>query len=429
MTYAKDRQKCIEEIRRVAEGLGVHPSKLTRRAFRGIEAEVTTAQIEHWGTWSAMRGEASIGVERDWDTVSERGAQLRTQADRKQKRVEDSTRWLAQRMEESIVRAFTASPVRHSRIAKRWDAIEKVPVQRQLVAVLSDTHYGAMIDPREVPGCALDWTVSARRTALFCEQIETWKPAHRAETELVIAMIGDLIEGAIHVISEGTLVLLTEQVHGATSILFQMIDRLRHAFRKVHVKVTPGNHARYPHRGAGRTTSAKWDSVQHAVLLGLQYAFREADDVSFTIPRTPYVTWDAPGGELMWATHGDTVISPGNVGKSVNTAKLGEKVMQLDASDLYDRPVAAAIFGHVHVPMCTTAANGCDIVVNGTLSGTGPYAQSINIHGNHPCQVLFESVPGNPVGDFRRVKLRLADEDPRYDAIIAPPSLELDQVA
>lgn len=418
-----------KEIVRVASELGKDPRSVSRDELL-TRSEVTSHDLYFLGGLAGLRRDAANcnAIAPDADAVAVRGVQLRNQYVSGLEKSANSNAYFAGRLEDALVRAMERSPFVPSTPAGLWKRVQSQPAKRELVALISDTHFGLTVDPREVPGNAYTWQVAARRLAKVVDQLATWKPSRRDATDLRLCIAGDLIQGAIHVISEGSLTLLTEQVHGTTQMLVQAIDYLRHHYRRIRIVCTPGNHDRHVHRG-GRASSAKWDGLATMVHTGLRYAFRQCEDVSIEIPRTPYGTFELVGGHLAYVTHGDTVTATGNLGRSINVEKITRQIYAIDASGVLPKPISVAMMGHVHVPAYTQLQNGCNLVVNGCLSGTDPYAQSIGIFASHPAQVIFEATDAHPVGDFRILRLKDADADPRYDDIIVPPSLELDRTA
>jgi len=127
-------------------------------------------------------------------------------------------------------------------------------------------------------------------------------------------------------------------------------------------------------------------------------------------------------GHLVCQSHGDTVFKPGNPGKSINMKSLDEQVKSLNSEKTLvgKGKVDILSLGHVHVATVQGLQSGCTAVINGCLSGTDPFAQSIGIFANNPTQIVLECTEKYPVGDIRMVKVKEADTDKRLDAIITP---------
>jgi hypothetical protein len=337
---------------------------------------------------------------------------------RKLERDAGDSRSVVDRLRAALADAVAANPPQLIRRDRAPD-VHASPDSAETVALLSDTHYGSIIERAEVPSNAFDWTIAARRTALFASQIAAWKPHHRSASRLRLLLGGDIIEGEIHGQSRAIDALAT-QVDGARQILTAMIDYLRGHYAEINVVCTPGNHGRWPQR-EGRAVSQKWDGLATVLYRGLEAVFRACPDVRFSIPLTPYSTWTAPGGVTCALTHGDTVIHGGALGRSVNVERLATQVRRWNAARPSDA-IRVLAMGHYHTPLVTELEDGTVLVVNGTLSGTAPYAQSLGVHGSHPVQLLWESVPGHPVGDVRFVRLSAADGDAALDAIVPTPT-------
>ena len=93
--------------------------------------------------------------------------------------------------------------------------------------------------------------------------------------------------------------------------------------------------------------------------------------------------------------------------------------------DVFEQNVSVVLFGHWHQPSQFMLHDGTICVVNGSLIGSESFAQNgIGFFNSMPAQVMFESVPGFPVGDFRIVQLRDADNNEALDKIINVPGIE-----
>ena len=139
------------------------------------------------------------------------------------------------------------------------------------------------------------------------------------------------------------------------------------------------------------------------------------------IPKAPFALTKIQGHNI-FQTHGDTVISVGNPGKTLNMKNISNQINQIEASSLVPRAekIDVVSVGHVHTPTVQILSNGCTLIINGCLSGTDPFAQSIGIFFNNPTQVLFESTEQYAMGDIRIINLSSADKDKKLDMIIKP---------
>lgn len=299
--------------------------------------------------------------------------------------------------------------------------------EREIVALISDTHFGLTIDDKELGGInKYSWTIAARRMALFATQIATFKEESRSQTPVLrLCLGGDLAQGIIH-LSDSNTDLLTHQIIGTTHILYQMISYLRKFFKCIKVECTADNHMRMVHKGSkDRSMAQKYDSYATIIHSALKMGFLHCKDVEFNIPKTPYTAFNVLGNNF-YLTHGDTLINVGMPGKSINTSQITDAANKLNASLKDHNEYRVILCGHVHTPCFITLNNGTELVVNGTGSGVDPYAHSIGIFESHPAQVIFESTKDFPVGDQRKVFLKDADDNPKYDKIIKPYNYDID---
>jgi predicted phosphodiesterase len=291
--------------------------------------------------------------------------------------------------------------------------------KRTLIASLSDTHYGSNICKEEMHQMnEYNWQIASRRTAFFVEQIVHFKEHHRDDTDLVLQINGDIIAGLIHN-TEWFADLLTIQHVGSLSILTQAISYLARHFNKMQVVCLPGNHGRSVGKAdKGRATTHKWDSYETMLYYSLKLCLPHID---FKITESPFLIYPVQG-HLVCQSHGDTVFKPGNPGKSINMKSLDEQVKSLNSEKTLvgKGKVDILSLGHVHVATVQGLQSGCTAVINGCLSGTDPFAQSIGIFANNPTQIVLECTEKYPVGDIRMVKVKEADTDKRLDAIITP---------
>lgn len=322
---------------------------------------------------------------------------------------------------ESFQRVVSKIEFKLHKPIKNLKALKKAS-SRTIVAHLSDTHYGANIDPKELGGVnKYDWTIAARRSALFAEQVMNYKPRYRKETDLILVVNGDIIAGVIHN-QEFFVDLLTTQFAGTLSILTQMISYFASGFRSVKVVFQSGNHGRAMHKSStDRGTTHKWDSYETQIYVAVREICRaKFPNVQVEVPVSPFAIFEAQG-HTFFVTHSDTVINVGNVGSALNMKSINNQINKLNASKLGgNNTFAGVLLGHVHTPTLQLMESGCMLIVNGCLSGLDPYAMSIGIFDSNPTQQIFEVTAKHAVGDVRFIQVKDADENDALDNIIEP---------
>jgi hypothetical protein len=112
--------------------------------------------------------------------------------------------------------------------------------------------------------------------------------------------------------------------------------------------------------------------------------------------------------------------------------KLEQQVNNVNANLPFGEPrYEMFVSGHVHHHLDTHVGN-VDVIVNGSMVGTDPFAQGVSIHDNNPTQALWETTQDDVLGDLRKIKVVRADRaDPellkKYSSIITPYKPEDDK--
>lgn len=354
------------EIVRVSEELGKDPRTITRTELLK-HADITKHDLEVFGGLAKLRADAAHahGIEPIKDMPQARGVELRNAYVRSLERKVATQDYFSSKLKDSLQEIFEKNPVVIP--TSKVKLSKKKQGHRLLTVLLSDLHFGIDVDSREVLQSEFNWSIAARRLAKLCHQAATWKTVHRDETELQVVLNGDILSGVIH-LSEANLKPMTEQIWGATAILANALGFLRQHFGKISVLCLPGNHDRMTYRGTERAVSQRWDSYSHSVYLALKCYFRTDKDIVFDIPMSGMGTYTAPGGHLVYATHGDTEPGVGNVGKSFNVTTTTQSLMKLNSSGAYDKKVEVALFGHWHSPSIFMLPDGTLCIVNGCFA-------------------------------------------------------------
>lgn len=298
-------------------------------------------------------------------------------------------------------------------------APKKGKTQRILNVVLSDTHYGARLDAREV-GRSYGPVEEARRTAAIVRQVAHYKRQYREDTELFVHLLGDIIQGSLHDPRDGAP--LAEQIATTVRVLVQAIAFLSREFPKgVTVFCATGNHGRNKARHPERAVHQKWDSMETIIYVALKEALAQYTNVKFVIPLTPHYTWQA-FDQRGFATHGDTVLNPGYPNKAIQVETVTKQINTINAqAGKTGQEYGLFVVGHVHTGSQTYLAGGSVLLTNGCLIPPDSYAISIGIFETACGQWIWESVPGHIVGDSRFVVVNEdTDNDESLDEIIKP---------
>lgn len=289
---------------------------------------------------------------------------------------------------------------------------------RTVVLVLSDLHFGADISKDETGRLEYGKKEESRRFAQVIKQTINYKIDHRTQTDLVVFLIGDIIQNSLHDPRDGDIV--AAQMARASWLLTAGLKQLAANYKKVTVHCATGNHGRNKARHMERAVHGKGDSLETAIYYTVKLALANQKNVSVEIPMTPYVSTEILGHKMI-ATHGDTVINPGNPGTDIKIKSLTSQINRINAS-LNDREeYKVVIVGHVHIGSMTQLDNGAVMITNGALCPVDAFAVSIGAMESTAGQQLFEVTPGHAVGDARFIKVGSKDDaDASLDSLIPP---------
>lgn len=291
--------------------------------------------------------------------------------------------------------------------------------KRTIVAHISDTHFGCRINREELDGVnEYNSVIASRRMALLANHIVNYKTSKRKETNLKLVLNGDMFAGVIYN-QEGGVELISTQFSIGLRILSQFISFVAGYFNNVEIVGISGNHTRMMHKqDKGRAVSQKYDSFETLLYISLKETFKDYTNVSFEIPSAPYARFKLYGFNYL-ATHGDTVISVGNTGKSINIEKITNSINNFTVA--LKENINVVMLGHVHMASISQLNNGEFLVINGTLSGVDSFAQSLGYVSNNIVQEIFEVTETHPLGDIRLIDVSAADKNTNLDKIIEPP--------
>jgi hypothetical protein len=293
------------------------------------------------------------------------------------------------------------------------------PIKRELHLDISDIHVRAMLDPRELP-LGYQNLEEARRLAKVALETAEFKPQYRDNTALNVNILGDVIQGVLdHDPRDGAP--LAEQCAAAIHLLTQMVSFFSAHFPKVTVRCVPGNHGRNVTRHKARAMHQKWDSFETIIYYAIKGGVAHLPNVSVEIPYTPYFTYNSLGHHIL-GTHGDTFITVGNPGNTINVAGASKQINEINSSRNEKSKIEIVTAGHVHVGSRTRLNNGVVLITNGAL--IPPDGFMVNGIGklDMTClQVLWESTEKYVAGDYRELTVDIeADKDASLDKIITP---------
>lgn len=290
--------------------------------------------------------------------------------------------------------------------------------ERYVNLVLSDLHFGSDIIGKRTGGQSFGPVEESRRFTLIVKNTCEYKLDHRKESKLRVLLLGDIIQNQLHDKRDGDLLAL--QAARAIHLLIQGISTLANEFPEVEVHCVTGNHGRFTEVHQKRAVLHKFNSLETVIYYAVKSACASLKNVTFHIPETPFAAIDQFGHRI-FATHGDTVLTPGNPGKAIKIESLEHQINRINATLPDAQEYGVFIVGHVHIPSLTYLPNGAIMMTNGCLLPVDEFAVSIGLMEQRSGQWLFESTPEYIVGDCRLLRVpKETDTNEALDRIIKP---------
>ena len=259
--------------------------------------------------------------------------------------------------------------------------------------MLSDLHWGEVVDPDQIGGVnEYNLEIASRRLRRVVETAIELLVEHMAVPEypgIVLALGGDMVTGDIHdeltATNEREIMPVVLDLWGA---LAWAIETMANTFGKVFVPCVGGNHARTTQkiRAKGRNfTSFDWLLYQF-----LAKRFEGDKRVSFFIPSGPDALYSVYGHKYL-LTHGDQfrggdgmigALGPIIRGDHKKRSRNGQIGMEYDT----------LVIGHWHQLIQMQR-----LIVNGSLIGYNEYAYAGNFGFEAPKQALWLTHPSHGI--------------------------------
>jgi len=253
--------------------------------------------------------------------------------------------------------------------------------QSTMVVIASDWHVGKTVDENVVPGNTFNLAVAELRSELFFQRIVKMLEFEQSEVvvnELVLALLGDFIEGALHIDSMETAG--TQPVQATIIAHDLLLAGIEYILEHTHVTITlpclVGNHSRTTERV--RNSTEVGYSYEYMMYHFLADHFKGNTRVKFIIPQSIHLYLEIYGHTLR-LMHGHHGLRGGNgVG--------GLSIPLLRAIGKWDRTRRAdiTVCGHFHSVLDVNAG-----LVNGSLCGYDSYSMSMGFPFEKPAQIYF----------------------------------------
>jgi hypothetical protein len=259
------------------------------------------------------------------------------------------------------------------------------------VLLFSDTHVGKVVLPDQTLGFGnYNFNVFLNRLKYLEESVISIVKNHTNAKldELVVAMMGDMLDGAlVHSVEAGQVHTLFAQFYGAGHAIAQFLRNLAPHFPSLRVHTVCGNHPRWQnqHKMPSVNRFSNLDMFLYALCEALT---RDVKNIRWDLNQQPFQVFDVQGFTFK-ESHGDH-LRGGDKALGIPNHSIGREVSV--TSQLYSKHGKQAphyyICGHLHRGIQLPHATG-EIIINGGFPGLDNYALAENFNPVDPMQRLL----------------------------------------
>lgn len=259
------------------------------------------------------------------------------------------------------------------------------------VLLFSDTHVGKTVEPGQTLGHGnYNFDVFLNRLKYLEESVLSITEDHTVTRtpELVICMLGDMLDGALsHANEADQRLTLFTQFFGAGHAIAQFFRHLAAHFPKVRIRTAVGNHTRWG-------TQRKMPTVNRFSNLDMfLYAFvralvAEIPNIEFPLNEQPFTEFEVQGFRF-YGAHGDN-IRGGDKALGIPNHAIGRNISattQLAAKSGKGAP-HFYVLGHLHRSITLPHALG-SVIVNGGFPGVDNFGLAEGFSPVDPSQRMF----------------------------------------
>jgi hypothetical protein len=263
--------------------------------------------------------------------------------------------------------------------------------KQSAVLLFSDTHIGKVVKPEQTLnfGCYNFDVFLARLKYLEESVISILNNYTTVETnELVVAMLGDFLEGAlIHSVEAGQRNTLFDQFYCGGHAIAQFFRSLARAVPMLRVETVVGNHTRWQnqHRMPTENRYSNLDMFLYALVEALT---KDIPNIKWNLNSQPFTIFQVEGWTF-YGSHGDhlrggdkTLGIPNHaIGRQISTSAQLFTKHERQSPHYY-------VSGHLHREIQLPHALG-DVKINGGFPGLDNYALAENFNPVDPTQSFF----------------------------------------
>jgi len=284
----------------------------------------------------------------------------------------------------------------------RFKGAKSVP--HEFVLMLSDAHYGEVVNPDEALGLKYDTDVCRRRIEEIRDvtfRVAELKGEVYPIQKITIASLGDMVSGNIHDELEVTNSLtMVDQTVDMAHILFNLCSDMSQVFPEVEMIVKVGNHPRIHKKPRFKGKFDNWEYMMGQMVAGMaKYAL---PDVKIVVPKDLVYVHDVFNYRI-GMVHGDGVKSNSFAGIPFYGLRNQREAVQALMSQVGQTRIDMFMMGHFH--QYVFWGGECDIIINGSIKGGDEYGIGTRLSAPDPEQLLLEWHPKHGVTSKTVIKL------------------------
>lgn len=259
------------------------------------------------------------------------------------------------------------------------------------VLMLSDTHVGACNKPEQTLNFGdYDFGIFLRRLKRLENSVCSILTDHTTTEieELVVPMLGDMIDGALqHAAECGQVNPLFNQFYGAGHAIAQFLRNLSQMVPVIRVYTCVGNHPRWGTQKK-MPTKNRFSNLDHFLYAYIQALLADNKRVRFHLNQQPFAEFQIYNWRFL-AAHGDH-LKGGDAAFGIPAHALGRSVSAAAQLRLKEqRPgINYYLLGHLHRPIELPHAAG-DVLINGGFPGYDEYGTMSSFTACDPMQKFF----------------------------------------
>lgn len=259
------------------------------------------------------------------------------------------------------------------------------------VLMFSDTHVGKVVSPQQTLGFGeYNFSVFLARLKYLEESVISILDNHTTMKvdELVIAMLGDMLDGALlHGVEAGQRNTLFSQFYGAGHAIAQFLRSIAAHVPKIRIETVVGNHPRWQNQKR-MPTENRFSNLDMFLYALLEALTKDIPNIHWNLGTQPFSIFTV-GGWTFHAAHGDH-LRGGDKALGIPNHAIGREIStktQIFSKNNQQAP-HYYLCGHLHRSIQLPHALG-DVLINGGFPGLDNYSLAENFNPVDASQRLF----------------------------------------